>query len=189
MRPARSPCSRAMCAGVVPQQPPITVTPASSISATAPAYSSGPTSYVVTPSTTCGSPAFACAITGQDVHGSMRSTSGATAAGPSPQLMPTTSAPSEESVTAAASGVVPKNVRPSSPKVMVTNAGRSEFSRTARSAAFASARSAMVSITKRSAPAASAARTCSAKRSYASSKGSGPMGSRSCPVGPRSAAT
>ena len=37
---------------------------------------------------------LACAITGQLAHGIMRLTSGATSAGPSEQLMPTTSAPS-----------------------------------------------------------------------------------------------
>ena len=79
--------------------------------------------------------------------------------------MPTASAPSEESVTAATSGVVPKNVLPSSANVMVTKAGRSEFSLTARSAALASARSAMVSMMKRSAPAAVAARAWRANSS------------------------
>ena len=93
----------------------------------------------------------------------MRATSGTRSFGPSEQLMPRASAPSDESVTAATSGVVPKNVRPSSANVIVTKAGKSEFSCTARSAALTSARSAMVSMMKRSAPAAVAARACSAK--------------------------
>ena len=188
-RAASSARSAATCAGVVPQQPPTMVTPASSMPATAAAYSSGPMSKTVWPSTTRGRPALAWTITGQLAHGSMRDASGATSAGPSEQLMPTAAAPSEESVSAATSGVVPRNVRPSSWKVIVTRAGRSEFSRTARRAALASARSAIVSMTKRSAPAASAARTWRAKSSYASSKGRVPMGARSWPVGPMSAAT
>ena len=47
----------------------------------------------------------------------------------------------------------------------------------------------MVSMMNKSAPAASAARTCSANSSYASSKGIVPSGSSSAPVGPISAAT
>ena len=43
-RPASSARSAAMCAGVVPQQPPRIVTPVSSMGATAAAYSSGPMS-------------------------------------------------------------------------------------------------------------------------------------------------
>ncbi len=178
-----------MYAGVVPQQPPMTVTPASSMSRTASQYSLGLMSYSVTPSSTWGRPAFACAMTGTLDHGSMRRMSGATSLGPSEQLMPTTLAPSELKVFAATSGVVPRKVRPSSSKVMVQNMGRSEHSFAASTAALASARSAMVSMMKRSAPAASAARTCCANSSYASSNGSVPMGSRSDPVGPMSAAT
>ncbi len=103
--------------------------------------------------------------------------------------MPSASTPSAESVIAATSGVVPRKVRPSSAKVIVQKMGRSEFSLAASTAALASARSAMVSMMKRSAPAASAARTCSAKSSYASSKLQVPSGASSWPVGPRSAAT
>ena len=104
-------------------------------------------------------------MSGQRAQSAMRATSGATSAGPSEQLMPTAAAPSEDSVRAATSGVVPRKVRPSSSKVIVTTTGRPEFSRTASRAALASARSDMVSMTKRSAPAASAARTCRAKSS------------------------
>lgn len=76
-----------------------------------------------------------------------------------------TSAPMASSVMAATSGLVPRKVRPSSSKVMVAKTGRSEFSRQARTAALISARSVIVSIIKRSTPAATLARTSSAKRS------------------------
>ena len=77
--------------------------------------------------------------------------------------MPTTDAPRDAKVTAAVLGSVPRKVRPSSPKVMVTKTGLLLFSRAASRAALASSRSDMVSIRMRSAPAASPARTCSAK--------------------------
>ena len=154
-----------MKSGVVPQQPPRTVTPARTSGSRASQYSSTPTEYVVTPSTTEGRPALACTMTGRRDHGIMRMTSGATSAGPREQLMPMTSAPRADSVTAATSGVVPRNVRPSSPKVIVQKTGRSEFSRQASTAALASSRSAMVSTMKRSAPASVAAMACSANRS------------------------
>ena len=188
-RPARSARSPAVHSGGVPQQPPTMVTPASSMRATARQYSGAWTSNTVRPSSARGSPALAWTMTGHLAHGNMRSTSGTRSSGPSEQLMPTASAPIELKVTAATSGVVPRKVRPSSANVIVTKTGRSEFSTTARSAALASARSAMVSIIKRSAPAAVAARACSAKSAYASSKGRVPIGSRSCPDGPMSAAT
>ena len=65
----------------------------------------------------------------------MRSTKGASASGPSEQLMPTACAPRLESTTAAISGVVPRNVRPSSPNVMVAKTGRLVASRAASTAA------------------------------------------------------
>ena len=74
-------------------------------------------------------------------------------------------------------GVVPRKVRPSSPKVMVANTGSVVLSTAASTAALASSRSAMVSTTMRSQPAASAAQACSEKMSKASSKVRVPKGS------------
>ena len=96
---------------------------------------------------------------------------------------------SADSVVAAMAGVVPRKVRPSSPKVMVANTGSVVLSTAASTAALASSRSAMVSTTMRSQPAASAARACSEKMSKASSKVRVPKGSSSAPVGPMSPAT
>ena len=85
-------------------------------------------------------------------------------AGPSEQFMPTAFAPMAESVAAATSGGVPRKVRPSSSKVMVTKTGRLECSFAASSAARASDRSESVSSKMMSHPAVTAASTCSAKR-------------------------
>ena len=82
--------------------------------------------------------------------------------GPREQLMPTTSAPRLVRVTAAAAGSVPRKVRPSSPKVMVTNTGKLVRSFAASRAALASLRSLMVSIRIRSAPAVAPASITSA---------------------------
>ena len=156
----------AMCAGVVPQQPPTTLTPSAIMPATASAYSGAWISKTVLPSSsTWGSPALACTMMGLSVTVSIRAASPRSSAGPWLQLMPKTSAPMASSVMAATSGLVPRKVRPSSSKVMVAKTGRSEFSRQARTAALISARSVIVSIIKRSTPAATPARTSSAKRS------------------------
>ena len=73
--------------------------------------------------------------------------------GPTEQLKPMASTPSPSSVSAMAGTVTPVNVRPFSPKVMVTHTGRSVHSRAASTAAFTSYKSLMVSMTMRSAPA------------------------------------
>ena len=67
------------------------------------------------------------------------------------------SAPRPSSVRAMEATVQPVKVRPRSSKDMVTNTGKSVFSFTASSAALASYRSVMVSMTARSAPAFSPA--------------------------------
>ena len=136
-----------------------------------------------------GKPALGCAMTRARSCGASSPTSGANSVGPSEQLSPTAEAPSADSVVAAMAGVVPRKVRPSSPKVMVANTGSVVLSTAASTAALASSRSAMVSTTMRSQPAASAARACSEKMSKASSKVRVPKGSSSAPVGPMSPAT
>ncbi len=154
-----------MCAGVVPQQPPTTVAPASRMGAIARAKSSGPTSNTVLPSSTRGNPALGWAMSRPRAKGAASAARGANSSGPSEQLRPTAAAPSADSVDAAIAGVVPRKVRPSSPKLMVANTGSAVCSTAASTAAFASSRSVMVSTTMRSQPAASAARACSAKMS------------------------
>ena len=74
-----------------------------------------------------------------------------------------------------------------SSNVIVTNTGKFEFSLAAKTAAFVSNKSVIVSITITSA--SFPARISSLKISYASSKLKLPVGSRSCPIGPISSAT
>ena len=128
-------------------------------------------------------------MTGLEVAASMSRAKGRSSAGPSEQLMPTTSAPIASRVTAAILGEVPRKVRPSPSNVIVAKTGRSLFSRAASTAALISARSVMVSTTMMSQPAASAARAHRAKCAYASSKDMVPRGFSSVPRGPMSPAT
>ena len=151
--------------GLVPQQPPTILAPASSRGPIARANSSGPTSKTVSPFSIWGKPALGCAMSGQRTRDAIARAAPVSSAGPSEQLKPTACAPSELRTSAAITGVVPRNVRPSSPKVIVMNTGNVEFSRAASRAAFASRRSAIVSIRMMSHSAATAARTCSAKMS------------------------
>ena len=160
-RPRSRGANARMWSGVVPQQPPRMAAPMSRNVLPHRANSSGPTSKTVSPPSRRGRPALGWIMTGRSVTASMASRAPASSAGPREQLMPTTSAPRLVSVTAAQAGSVPRKVRPSSPKVMVTNTGRSVCSFAARRAALASSRSLIVSIRTRSAPAAAPARTIS----------------------------
>ena len=186
-------CTRAascsMKAGLVPQQPPTTTAPASTMPSMAWANSRGVTSKTVAPSSMRGRPALGCTMSGTRQVLASCATISPICAGPSEQLLPTAWAPRADSVAAATAGVVPKKVRPSSSKVMVTNTGRVLFSRQASTAALASRRSETVSMASMSQPAACAARACSAKSSYASWNESSPMGSSKAPRGPMSPAT
>ena len=101
-------------------------------------------------------------MSGPRENSAMRRTIGSMPSGPSEQFTPTAWTPSAESVMAAISGLVPKNVQPSSPKVMLARIGRSQLSLQARTAALVSSRSVMVSTITRSAPYLWAARACSA---------------------------
>ncbi len=99
------------------------------------------------------------------------------------------SAPSPDRVRAMAGMLVPVKVRPVFSKLIEHHTGRSQFSFTASTAAFTSAKSVMVSHTTRSAPLAAPCRTCRANSSMASSICRLPPGSSSSPIGPRSSAT
>ena len=63
-------------------------------------------------------------MTGQRAYRTTSRTTSTSLSGPSEQLTPTAATPIEESVTAAMAGVVPRNVRPVSPKVMVAKNGK-----------------------------------------------------------------
>ena len=152
----------AVKAGFVPQQPPTTLAPASTMRSMTAANSAGSTSYTVRPSTMCGSPAFGRTTTGQREQRTSSRATGSSSAGPSEQFTPTTCAPSDDSTAAATPGGVPRNVRPSSPNVMEAKMGRLEKSFAASTAAFASRRPVMVAMSTMSHPAATTARTCSA---------------------------
>ena len=153
------------------------------------ANSPGPTSNTVSPSTSRGRPALGWITSGRLVAPAMASRAGSSSRGPTEQLSPTAAAPRAVRVTAAAAGSTPRNVRPSSPKVMVTTAGRPVCSRTASRAALASSRSLMVSMSTRSAPAFSPASAISANMAHACSNRSSPKGSSRAPRGPMSNAT
>ena len=152
-----------MKSGSVPQQPPRISAPASARETISPPNSSGPTLYA--PVTGSGRPAFGLAITGSDVFIRISRTMPAISAGPRAQLTPTASAPRPSIVRAMEAGVQPVNVRPVASKLIVTNTGSPVFSFTASSAAFASYRSLIVSITARSAPASAPARAICANMS------------------------
>ena len=176
-----------MKSGVVPQQPPRTVTPRAAASERASANSSGVIVYA--PVAGSGRPAFGLRISGLSVQSASSRTSGISSAGPREQLKPIASTPRPSSVSAIAGTVTPRNVRPVASNVIVTQTGRRVCSFAASTAALTSYRSLIVSITTRSAPAASPATTISRKMSYASSNESVPSGSRSWPIGPTSSAT
>ena len=186
-RPSSASRTRRMYSGVVPQQPPKMVAPASRQARRARAKSSGSMWY--RPSTGSGRPALGLAITGRRVFSHSSCTRGRRRSGPREQFRPMASAPNPSRVRAMEGMVQPVKVRPEASKDMVTKAGRPAASFTASRAALASYRSVMVSITARSAPARAPASAASRKRAQASSKDRLPMGSSSSPRGPRSRAT
>ena len=106
--------------------------------------------------------------------------------GPREQLTPTASTPSPSNTRAMDAGVQPVKVRPVPSKLMVTKTGRSVTSFAASTAARVSARSLMVSMAIRSAPASAPAVMISLYRLTASSKGREPRGSSITPSGPTS---
>ena len=143
----------AMCAGVVPQQPPASQAPSRTSSSITAANSSGPTSNTVRPSTLRGSPALGFTIIGMEQQSRSWGKRVRICSGPRPQLKPMASAPSPSKRATAAAMSPPVRSLPFSSKIIVTNTGREVFSFAASSAAFASYVSLMVSIKIRSAPA------------------------------------
>ena len=106
---------------------------------------------------------MACTITGVFVKAKILLMMGINSFGPNEQFTPSTSTPNASKESAMISGSVPVKVLPSSVKVIVTKIGRSLFSFAANTAARISARSDIVSMRIRSAPAAAPIITCSRK--------------------------
>ena len=188
-----------MCAGVVPQQPPTIEAPAWTSFATCAANSSGPTEKTVRPPSIFGSPAFDFTIIGFVATFARRSTYGSILSGPSPQLNPYASTPSDSRSAATHSTDPPVRSLPSVPSATVAKIGRSHVSFAAMTAAFNSRMSPIVSMTIRSGVekvvVGSRSRTVevailivSAKAATASSKERSPAGFSSFPVGPISKA-
>ena len=125
----------AICAGVVPQQPPMEVTPAATILGTQLANSSGPSGKTVFSPCSTGIPAFGRSVTGSDVAATIFSTIGISCSGPSEQFAPIASAPSDSKVTAAVAGSVPVTVLPEASKVIWQITGSRLNCFTARTAA------------------------------------------------------
>ncbi len=178
-----------MCAGVVPQHPPITRTPACAKRRAYSAKYSGEARYMFRPSTFCGTPAFGCAESGRSTTLAIASIASSMIFGPTEQLTPTTSAPHSQSLRANAAGSVPYRPSPSACRVIWATTGRSLAERTPAMAWRISLMSAKVSRTKRSTPPAASARACSANAAAASSFAVGPHGSILMPSGPTAPAT
>ena len=77
-----------MWSGVVPQQPPMILTPAQSRRRAYCAMYSGEHRYMLRPSTRMGSPALGMALSGLVAYSIMRSTVSSVALGPTEQLRP-----------------------------------------------------------------------------------------------------
>ena len=178
-----------MCAGVVPQHPPIRFAPAAANRSANAAISAGLFRKTVLPSTSSGSPALGSTERHAGATPAIASRSGSISSGPRLQFTPTAAAPEAASTMAATSGGVPEKVLPSSPKVAWATTGMSETSRAATSAAFASRISEKVSRKRASAPARASARICSRNVSTASSNVSAPNGASCAPSGPTEPAT
>ena len=109
------------------------------------ANSSASTSYVFV--TGSGKPAFAFTTIGKLVHLDISSTIGIKSFGPKEQFTPIASTPKPSSVRHMAETEQPVNVRLFSSNVIVVITGRLEFSFAAKTAAFVSNKSVIVSIT------------------------------------------
>ncbi len=157
----RAACSAAICSAVVPQQPPKTATPASSIGCTNAVNSSGVQSYTVLPPTVMGIPALGFAISGTRAYSRRRRSCTSICSGPVEQLSPNALMPMPCSTVSAAVTSVPERLRPLSSHVKDTKIGLSLTLRTASTAARASESVIIVSMTYRSTPAASSPAACS----------------------------
>ena len=104
-----------ICAGVVPQQPPTTLTPSLTRIETSFANCFSSISKTVTPFKTAGSPAFAFIIIGNEEYLRYSRTIGASALGPCEQLTPIASAPIPSRSATIVRGSAPVISFPSSP--------------------------------------------------------------------------
>ena len=102
-----------MWAGVVPQHPPIRLTPASAKGFAKAANAGGDMSKTVSRPASRGIPALGLATRGTVARGFMAAIRGIMPSGPVEQLHPTASAPRLCSVMRAVTGSVPLSVRPS----------------------------------------------------------------------------
>ncbi len=175
---------RLMCSGVVPQQPPMNLTPARASLCAKVAMYSGDAMYILRPEISRGMPALGCAESLRCVTAAIFSSASRMTAGPTEQLSPITSAPHSSSRWAHTSGDVPYDVVPSSWIVIWATMGSSHASRTASMAWWISCRSLNVSSTKKSTPPSSSPSICSRKIERASSSDVGPYGSMRIPSGP-----
>ena len=130
--------SELMYSGVVPQQPPTTLTPLSTALLTQEAKSSADTSYTALPLKLCGIPAFGINITGKEVALNNSSITGSNSFGPNEQLAPIASTPKPSNIHAIADADEPVISFPFSLYAFVTNIGRLLFSFAAITHAFVS---------------------------------------------------
>ena len=174
--------------GVVPQQPPIILTPCEAISAIISENSSASTSNIVLPFSLLGRPALGTTATGIDAFFIKSGTSLFICTGPREQFIPSASTPSPSSIATIASISAPVISFALSSNTFVTIMGKSLFSLAAITAAFVSYESFIVSMTIRSAPFFTPSETTFANAVTASSNGRSPRGLSKRPVGPISSA-
>ena len=131
----------------MPQQPPKIMTPQASISGTSETNCSGGQSYTALPSTMTGMPALGLAIRGTRAYSRRRRSWGSICSGPAEQFRPKASMPMPCRTVRAAVTSVPEMLRPFWSQVKVTKMGLSVTARTASTAARASDRVIIVSMT------------------------------------------
>ena len=154
--------SRAICSGVVPQQPPSAQAPSRTIGSISRAKSSGEVGNTVFPSITTGRLALGCTKNGSAVQAARVRTLSISADGSCPQLRPIAVTPIPSSMATVPGMSAPVSSRPRSSKVRLTNSGSCLPAALSacfapNTQAFASARSVMVSIKSRSGPSSMAA--------------------------------
>ncbi len=154
-----------MCAGVVPQQPPVMLSqPASAQSRMKAAVSSGSSSYSAI---ALGRPALGCAETRVSAMRASSSTCGRSCSAPRAQLKPMERGRAWRTEFQNASGVCPESVRPEAsvivPEIMIGRRSpeRSKCSSIAKSAALALSVSKIVSTRMMSTPPSTSAATAS----------------------------
>ncbi len=180
-----------MCSGVVPQQPPMILTPAHSRRRAYCAMYSGEQRYMLRPSTRVGSPALGMALMGLEENCIIRSMVSSVALGPTEQLRPMASTGQESISRVKVSVSVPPGRCPKSSMVTWATMATSPpaASCAARTASRSSSRLPKVSRISRSTPASTSASICSRKMARASAKEVGPSGSMRTPSGPTAPAT